>query len=46
VEQFAPDRFTRAAFKEPVVGNDDGRPAVELQEGFNVQQKVELLVEG
>ena len=42
LEELATDGFARAAFEEDVVGNNDRRPAVLLQDGENVLEEIEL----
>ena len=44
LEQFAPDGFARAAFKQHVVRQHHRRAAVLLEDGENVLEKIELLV--
>ena len=36
VQQLSPDGLARAAFEEDIVRNDDRRPAVLLQQGFDM----------
>jgi len=43
-EQLAPDGFASAAFEENVVGHNDRRPTVLLEDGEDVLEEVELLV--
>ena len=46
VQQLAADGLACAAFEEHVVRHHDRRPAVLLQQGFDVLEEVELLVGG
>ena len=44
VQQFPADRLPCSALEEDIVGNNDRRAAVLLQQGFNVLEEVELFV--
>jgi hypothetical protein len=46
VQEAAADRLPRAALEEDVVGDDDRSAPVDLEEGADVLQEVELLVAG
>jgi len=44
LEQFAPDGFARAAFKEHIVRQHHRRATVLLEDGEDVLEEIELLV--
>ena len=43
-KEFSPDRFSCSPLKEGVVRNNDCTPPVDLQNGPDMLEKVELLV--
>ena len=46
VEKLTPDGLPGPTFEEDVVGNDDRRATVDLEQSLDVLEKVELLVRG
>ena len=46
VQQLLADRLTGTAFKQHVVGNDDGSAASGLEHGANMLHEIELFVRG